>query len=407
MIDAMTAPATITAIRQYHSAPQLNQPAMQQLQPTVQPNQPALQQHHASIQPNQPANQLPQPEVQQHHARFNRPTVYSKTIVRVQGFQRTEEQVNRSVGTWKKTLQDEGRYLPEAETLDEGQRESYLKQLSSALRNHFAWWVSYTSEGLHEDRHSQFKWLQATFNTPRYYENPDRWLHNQQQNAKHCLTHRCVSIWWYYDQAMRDIPGFQDNSGRHRSTVGTTTRTSQPESQPDNQPSWGTPPNQPQQPRYTSIQENIADAAERQRQLALHHRAPEPHDDMVDLDEWDIHYDDLMAPEQRNQVVELQHEIRRIKSGHPSKVYMDRRTFTINTAEALRQVDASSTQIPTFLFNVKTPWSSGYGQANIAYDQSKISTYEQKIAQLRNINAQVCQMEISSSKNGPAGQGDL
>jgi hypothetical protein len=208
MIDAMTAPAPITAIRQYHSAPQLNQPAMQQLQPTVQPNQPALQQHHASIQPNQPANQLPQPEVQQHHARFNRPTVYSKTIVRVQGFQRTEEQVNRSVGTWKKTLQDEGRYLSESETLDEGQRESYLKQLSSALRNHFTWWVSYVSEGLHEDRHTQFKWLQAAFNTPKYYESPERWLQNHLRDAKHCLTHRCVSIWWYYDQAMRDIPGF-------------------------------------------------------------------------------------------------------------------------------------------------------------------------------------------------------
>ena len=114
-----------------------------------------------------------------------------------------------------------------------------------------------------------------------------------------------------------------------------------------------------------------------------------------------------MAPEQRSQVVDLQHEIRRIKGGHPSKVYMDRRTFTINTAEELRQVDASSKQIPTFLFNVKTPWSSGLGQANIAYDQFKISTYERKIAQLRNINAQVCQQEISSLKHGPTGQGDL
>ncbi len=106
MVDAMTAPAPISAIRQYHSAIQPNQPDMQQLQPTLQPNQLALQQHHAAIQSSQPAIQLPQPEVQQfqpailphqpvvrqgqpavqqHHARFNRPTEYSKTIVRVQG----------------------------------------------------------------------------------------------------------------------------------------------------------------------------------------------------------------------------------------------------------------------------------------------------------------------------------
>ncbi len=128
---------------------------------------------------------------------------------------------------------------------------------------------------------------------------------------------------------------------------------------------------------------------------------------MADLDDWDIHYDDLMPAEHRSQVVELQHEIRRIKGGCPSKVYRDRRTFTINTAEAIRQDDANSPQIPLFLFNVKAPWSSGFGQANIAYNQFKISTYEQKIAQLRNINAQVCQQEISSFKHGPTGQGDL
>ena len=102
---------------------------------------------------------------------------------------------------------------------------------------------------------------------------------------------------------MRDILGFQDNSTRlPRSTARTN--------QPQNQPSWGAPQNQPRQPRYSALQENIAAAAATQRQLALHHYAPEPHEDMDDLDSWDIHYDDLMLPEHRNQVADLLHEIK-------------------------------------------------------------------------------------------------
>ena len=98
------------------------------------------------------------------------------------------------------------------------------------------------------------------------------------------------------------------------------------------------------------------------------------------------------------------HEIKRIKQRQPSKIYTDRRTSIINNAEAARQLDRNSPQIPHFLFNVKTPWSPGYGQANDAYDQHKMYGYEQRIAQLRNTNARLCQMEISS-QHGPTGQG--
>jgi hypothetical protein len=304
------------------------------------------------------------------------------------------------VGAWKEKLQGQGGYLPESETLSEGTRGSYLKQLSSALKNHFNRWAILQNEGVHEDKHRQFKFLQATFNIPKHYENPDLWLPHHQVNANHCLDFRCVSVWWYYDQAMRDIPGFQDNSTRqHRSTRRTN--------QQHNQPSWGAPQNQPQQTRYTAIQENIAEAAAAQRQLALHHYDPEPHEDMDDLDSWDIHYDDLMLPDQRSQVKDLLHEIKRIKQRHPSKIYTDKRTRIINSAEEARLLDRNSPQIPHFLFNVKTPWSSGYGQANDAYDQHKIYEYEQRIAQLRNTNAQMCQMEISSSQHGPTGQDAL
>jgi hypothetical protein len=131
------------------------------------------------------------------------------------------------VGAWKKALQARGSYLPESKALNGDMHESYLKQLFLALRNHFTWWCSHQNEGIHEDKHAQFfKFLQATFNIPKRYENPNHWLPNQQKDANHCLDYRCVSVWWYYDQAMRDIPGFQDNSTKKRkSTVVGTTRT--------------------------------------------------------------------------------------------------------------------------------------------------------------------------------------
>ncbi len=216
----------------------------------------------------------------------------------VQRFHRSEEHINHSVGAWKKTLQDQGCYLPESGTLSEDTRESYFRQLSSALKNHFSWWASYQNEGVHEDRHMQFKFLQATFNIPKRYENPDHWLPHQQQDANHCRDYRCVSVWWYYDQA---------------------------------------------------IQENIAEAAATQRQLALQHHAPDPHEDMDELDSWDIYYDDLMLPEHRSQVMDLLREIKRIKQRQPSKVYTEKRTSIINNAEAARQLDRNSPQIPFFL----------------------------------------------------------
>ncbi len=67
---------------------------------------------------------------------------------------------------------------------------------------------------------------------------------------------------------------------------------------------------------------------------------------MDDLDSWDIHYDDLMSPEQRSTLTDLTHEIKRIKQQHPSKIYTDKRTAIIDKAEAARQLDRNSPQIP-------------------------------------------------------------
>ncbi len=255
--------------------------------------------------------------------------------------------------------------------------------------NHLVWWNNYLSESIHEDRHPRFQYLQATFNIPKQYENPVEWLPRHLRDPEHCLTHRCVSVWWYHDQAMRDIPGF----GENKKSTSAGMNTNQHNNQPNLQPPWVIQHNQHNQPpQYSTIQENIAEAAAVQRQLSLHHHAPEPHEDMDDLDSWDIHYDGMMPPEQRSMITDMEREIKRIKQRHQSKVYIDRRTNIINKAEAARQLDRNSPQIPHFLFSVKTPWSPGYGQANDAYDQDKIYGYEQRIAQLRNTNARLCQM---------------
>jgi hypothetical protein len=43
------------------------------------------------------------------------------------------------------------------------------------------------------------------------------------------------------------------------------------------------------------------------------------------------------------------------------------------------------------------------GQANLRYDEDQVYRIERKIQQLRETNAQLCQMEINM--DGPTGQG--
>ena len=151
------------------------------------------------------------------------------------------------------------------------------------------------------------------------------------------------------------------------------------------------------------MQESVADAAAKQRQLALHHYAPEPHEDMEDLEDYDIFFDEHMLPEARAEMQSLVDVIKRIKSRHPSKTYVAKRTRIIQEAEEAR-LQNNTSKIPLFLFTVNPPWKSGCGQADNAYDDDKIFDYKERIAQLRSNNAHECQMEISSSQHGPAGR---
>ena len=193
-----------------------------------------------------------------------------------------------------------------------------------------------------------------------------------------------------------------------RNKINNTDKSTNQRTTRSTQPKWGVPQDQIQRPQYTAIQENIAAAAAVQRQLALNHYDPEPHEDMDDLDDWDIHYDELLHPDHRGQIKDLTREIKRIKQRDTSKSYNEKRTQVIRDAVTAYNLDRNSPRIPAFLLNVTPPWSSGYGQANDAYDQDKVFGYEQRIAQMRNTNARLCQMEITSSlQHGPTGQGAL
>jgi hypothetical protein len=54
----------------------------------------------------------------------------------VQRHNRTEQQVDLSVGHWKQELQKQKQYVPELTTQNEGGHESNIKQLRSAMKHH-------------------------------------------------------------------------------------------------------------------------------------------------------------------------------------------------------------------------------------------------------------------------------
>jgi hypothetical protein len=122
------------------------------------------------------------------------------------------------------------------------------------------------------------------------------------RDKDHCLRFRCVSVWWYYDQIVRDTPGFIHNLKRARGPIF--------------QPQGNKTINRHQTPNSTStwspMQLNIADEAERQRQLMINRTAPESHEDMVDIEEWDTFYDDKMRQDQKRIIVDLLYEVNRI-----------------------------------------------------------------------------------------------
>jgi hypothetical protein len=321
---------------------------------------------------------------------------------------RTEECVDLSVGVWKETLQQEWMYMPQATAYPwkTGKHEKSIRMLRGAMKTHGDKWKGSQSNGVHEDGQAAYKLLQVEYHMPQKYQPPQEWMEGHIKDSRHCLHYRCVSVWWYYDQIVRDTPGFVNNFAPNSRASRQQKQGSQSSQQKPNRQHHRQQHHR-QPPQYDNMQINLAEEAAHQRQLSLHHLEPEPHDDMFDIDGQAEMYDNQMPTQQKRLLGDWQFEIRRIKSGDTSKYYKETRAQAIEAAAANyeKYQDLGHPGIPDFLFTVKQPWSAGFGRANLAYDEDQVYKLGRKIQQLRETNAQLCQMEINM--NGPAGQGSF
>jgi hypothetical protein len=147
--------------------------------------------------------------------RFNRPAVssYPHTILRTMMVGLSEPNIDLSVGCWKELLQQERTYMPESTTWPwkPGKHEKNVQMLRGAMKLHLTQWFGKNSVGVQEDGQAQYKLLQVEYNVPQRYQAPQDWLQGHLKDPRHCFHHRCVSVWWYYDQIVRDTPGFVNN----------------------------------------------------------------------------------------------------------------------------------------------------------------------------------------------------
>jgi hypothetical protein len=293
---------------------------------------------------------------------------------------RTEEKVDLSVGSWKERQQQEWMYMPQATAWlwRPEKHEKGIRMLRGAMKTHGSQWSGKHSEGVHEDGQARYKLLQVEYGVPQKYQSPHEWMQGQIKDARHCLHHRCVSVWWYYDQIVRDTPGFV-NDFAFPSRPNQQTQGSQPFQQKQNhqqhQRPRGFKHNQhAQPPPYDNMKLNLADEAAHQRQLSLRHLEPEPHKDMFDIDDKAELYDNQMTQEHKKLLGNWQFEIRRIKGGDTSKRYKETRAKVIEAAASNyeKYQDLSHPGIPYFLYTVKRPWSTGFGRANLAYDDDQV-----------------------------------
>ena len=124
-------------------------------------------------------------------------------------------------------------------------------------------------------------------------------------------------------------------------------------------------------------QQQASERTHRYRTNTSRSTAPVPGSpDESSQDDSDSLFDDKMVPAEKNKIMRLRVEIRRIKGGqtYPSG-YENQRARDIRNADALR---LEGEPFPTYLEGVATPWI-GMGKANRAYDDNEISKREAKI----------------------------
>jgi hypothetical protein len=112
---------------------------------------------------------------------------FKRPATAVQRHQRTELQVDLSVGHWKQALQSRGLYLPENPPGRDG-HESSIRRLRGAMKNHTdAWRHKRPQDNIHWDKHQEYEKMQNVYRIPSMYADPNTWLEG------HRATNRLLS----------------------------------------------------------------------------------------------------------------------------------------------------------------------------------------------------------------------
>ncbi len=124
-------------------------------------------------------------------------------------------------------------------------------------------------------------------------------------------------------------------------------------------------------------------------------------------DDSDSLFDDKLLPQEKNKIMRLRKEIKRIKGGQTYPTGYERdRAREIKAADALR---LSGEPFPAYLEGVDPPWI-GMGKAQRHYDDNEISKREALIEKIKRLNAEHCQQEhianmpSNARTGGPGGQ---
>jgi hypothetical protein len=150
-----------------------------------------------------------------HTLQFGRPPTmaYPNSIIFTQRFNRTEQQVDLSVGHWKQTLQRQKLHVPELPPRRDS-HESNIKRLRAAMKNHTAAWTKWSrkDEGIHHDRHQMYEHMQNIYRIPSVYQEPNEWLKNHLAQPDHCLRG--------FERSVATVQRIS-NPGRHCCTTNT------------------------------------------------------------------------------------------------------------------------------------------------------------------------------------------
>jgi hypothetical protein len=139
-----------------------------------------------------------------------------------------------------------------------------------------------------------------------------------------------------------------------------------------------------------------ADKAERRRNAPIKD-VPCPEED--DATETDGKSTYLYAD--KNRIMWLTKEMKRIKSQNHSADYLRKRDKAIKAAEEERLAGGLE---PVHLSGIKFPWSSDHGRAPVEYENDQVKQIKERNDNIKRESAELFQLEYSATKGGPGGQ---